>query len=383
MSSAEEEANKKRWEESGNSKGHVDEWRWTLNWDRITDGIVVGSCPRSAADIDTIATQSGCDAILCLQCDLCHDALSIDWPVLRERAVAHGIVMTRVAVRDFDHNDQALMLPEAVKMLYVLLSMGKKVYVHCTAGINRATLTVVGYLTFVKGMHLDGALSLVKTARPQAHPYVDCWRTVRARLLAGRQDEVRATARALASSRGSSIEESASSSDDRMDDWITAEETMIREQFQRQMEAVLSLTSSLQDIQVHSLQVHAGVMAAEAMALRQQRVDAVRAVGPSAMAVTGVRHGDTESTLPAGGEANAALDGCAVAMELAQEANGKVEELKAAMEGVARSAEAALLEVPEDNAPQDQQQHINGTNGANGHAVGALPHDEGAKGANL
>lgn len=25
-----------------------------------------------------------------------------------------------------------------------------QVYVHCTAGINRATLTVVGYLTFVQ-----------------------------------------------------------------------------------------------------------------------------------------------------------------------------------------------------------------------------------------
>ena len=46
---------------------------------------------------------------------------------------------------------QALMLPEAVRMLYVLKhALGKRVYVHCTAGINRATLTVVGYLTFVQ-----------------------------------------------------------------------------------------------------------------------------------------------------------------------------------------------------------------------------------------
>ena len=43
------------------------------------------------------------------------------------------------------------MLPEAVRMLYVLKhALGKRVYVHCTAGINRATLTVVGYLTFVQ-----------------------------------------------------------------------------------------------------------------------------------------------------------------------------------------------------------------------------------------
>lgn len=45
---------------------------------------------------------------------------------------------------------QALMLPEAVRLLHLLVTNGKRVYVHCTAGINRATLTTVGYLTFVK-----------------------------------------------------------------------------------------------------------------------------------------------------------------------------------------------------------------------------------------
>ena len=42
------------------------------------------------------------------------------------------------------------MLPEAVRLLHLLVTNGKRVYVHCTAGINRATLTTVGYLTFVK-----------------------------------------------------------------------------------------------------------------------------------------------------------------------------------------------------------------------------------------
>ena len=75
---------------------------------------------------------------------------------------------------------QALMLPEAVRMLHLLLSMGRNVYVHCTAGINRATLTVVGYLTFVKGWPLENAVGHVKHKRPQAHPYIDCWQVRRA-----------------------------------------------------------------------------------------------------------------------------------------------------------------------------------------------------------
>lgn len=65
------------------------------------------------------------------------------------------------------------MLPEAVRMLYLLKhALGKRVYVHCTAGINRATLTVVGYLTWVRGMPLADAEQLVKSRRPQAHPCV-------------------------------------------------------------------------------------------------------------------------------------------------------------------------------------------------------------------
>ena len=28
----------------------------------------------------------------------------------------------------------------------------------------------------LQGMTLESALQLVKTARPQAHPYVDCWK---------------------------------------------------------------------------------------------------------------------------------------------------------------------------------------------------------------
>lgn len=47
---AEEEANQKRWEESG-KQNSSDSWRWTLNWNTINDNIVVGSCPRSTQDI--------------------------------------------------------------------------------------------------------------------------------------------------------------------------------------------------------------------------------------------------------------------------------------------------------------------------------------------
>ena len=44
--------------------------RWSLNWDQINSQIVVGSCPRSASDIDRIVDEAGISAIICLQVSL-------------------------------------------------------------------------------------------------------------------------------------------------------------------------------------------------------------------------------------------------------------------------------------------------------------------------
>ena len=55
---------------------------------------------------DRLVEEAGAEAILCLQSSLCHEALQIDWLAIRERALERGVVITCVAVRDFDHNDQ-------------------------------------------------------------------------------------------------------------------------------------------------------------------------------------------------------------------------------------------------------------------------------------
>lgn len=228
----------------------MDQWRWTLNWDQIGEyDIVVGSCPRSPQDIDRIASEAGATAILSLQSDVCLEALQVDFPQLRQQAVQLGLLYVRIPVRDFDHNDQAAMLPEAVRMLHALLSMGRRVYVHCTAGINRATLTVVGYLTFVQGMPLNDAVGLVKRERPQAHPYIDCWKTVRSRLVSTRGDEVMYKAQEFFKQRKARGED-----EDGFADWVAAENLLIRESFERQLGATLSLVNGLQDCQALSLE---------------------------------------------------------------------------------------------------------------------------------
>eukprot|EP00210_Caulerpa_lentillifera_P002914 g2782.t1 len=245
--SAEETSNLRRWKESGGSHGSPDQWKWTLNWNEVDENILIGSCPRATIDIDTIADVTGANAILSVQSDLCLDALQIDYPKLRDHGLMRGVLMSRVPIRDFDHEDQSLMLPEAVKTLALLVALNYRVYVHCTAGINRASLTVLGYLTFVKGADLNSAMEQIKKARPQANPYIDCWKTVKTRLLEGRQAEV------VNLSRKFFLNNKKDSAMDSLANWVAAEDLVIKETFRRLLSSTLNTISSITDLKADAL----------------------------------------------------------------------------------------------------------------------------------
>ena len=235
-------------------------WEWTLNWDPMVfddagaienpteeqlnaASLIIGSCPRSPEDIDRLVDEGGVEAIICLQCTLCHGALKIDWEPIRKRALERGVTIVRVAVRDFDRLDQAKMLPEMVRKLALFQAMGKRTYVHCTAGINRASLTVLGYLTFVRGMTYDHALGIVRECRPQANPYALSWNIARARLLAERHEDV--YLHTQVDQGGNSSEEGG--------DWIArdleaAHIGVIQNIFERGIECDLALIQALREV---------------------------------------------------------------------------------------------------------------------------------------
>ena len=130
-----------------------------------------------------------------------------------------------------------------VRKLALFRAMGKRTYVHCTAGINRASLTVLGYLTFVEGMTYDQALQIVRENRPQANPYAVSWEIARERLLAGRTEDVYLYTQVELG--GNSIEEGG--------DWIkrdleSASIGVIQSIFNRGVEADLSFTAALTDM---------------------------------------------------------------------------------------------------------------------------------------
>jgi hypothetical protein len=153
-------------------------WSWTLNWDAITPAIFIGSCPMAAADIDRIRAGTGASAMLSLQHDACLAEFGIDFDAHARRCHELGIVLRRYPIRDFDPQDMRLRLPGAVAALTGLLADGHRVYVHCTAGIGRSALAVLGYLTFVEGRSPDQAMGLIRGRRgcvwPNWEAYYGC-----------------------------------------------------------------------------------------------------------------------------------------------------------------------------------------------------------------
>lgn len=233
-------------------------WQWTLNWDPVMykDGqlehyrttgkvpdtdLIVGSCPRDAADVDRLIEEANIQAILCLQSDVCHESLGIDWKEVEKRAFERGLLISRVPVYDFDRLDQASMLPEVTRKLGTLIKSERKTYVHCTAGINRANLAALGYLTFVLGFGHDDALRIVKGSRPQANPYSVSWKLARKRLLAGREQELYK----ITQRHGNSKDQGG---DWILRDWESAEVFWLQEYFGRLIEADMDILNSLQRI---------------------------------------------------------------------------------------------------------------------------------------
>lgn len=158
-------------------------WTWTLNWNDVRSDLVIGSCPIAPDDIDTIQQQTRATAILSLQTDACRQAFDIDDSGLVQRAAARGLHLVNTPMLDFNPPDQRLNLPAAVRALGLLLAAEHRVYVHCTAGLNRSPLVVLAYLSFVELVAPDEALAFIREARPAADPSWEAYNDCRADLV--------------------------------------------------------------------------------------------------------------------------------------------------------------------------------------------------------
>ena len=164
---------------------------WRLNWNVIRHDLVVGSGPRTPSDLDALRVETRVSAILSVQHDECLEKQEIDYPSQVRYGRRLGLTMERCPLRDFDPADQRRGLPAAVRGLHGLLRQGHRVYVHCTAGINRSPLVVLAYLTLVEGIGLEEAMTLLLRARPEVCPTWEAYHGCRQELTARYEDRIR------------------------------------------------------------------------------------------------------------------------------------------------------------------------------------------------
>ena len=145
-------------------------WIWSLNWGQITDSILIGTCPMAPKDLRRIHSEARVSGVLCLQHDDCLAYWGIDYEMMYRAGTKLGLTMERCPIRDFDAVDLRRRLPSAISTLADMLRHGHPVYVHCTAGMGRAPVVVLGYLTLVEGYSPDDAIRLILAGRPGSAP---------------------------------------------------------------------------------------------------------------------------------------------------------------------------------------------------------------------
>ena len=136
-------------------------------------------------DLVRIMEGTGAGAVLSLQHDECLARFNIDYPRMSLAGGDLGLTMSRCPIRDFDPQDTKKCLPQAVRALAALLQKEHRTYVHCTAGISRAPLTVFAYLTLVAEVREERARELIMTGRPESIPYWEAYDEARAGMVAG------------------------------------------------------------------------------------------------------------------------------------------------------------------------------------------------------
>ena len=173
------------------------------------------------ADLRKIKATTGVSAVLSLQHDDCLGYWSIDYQEMSAYGARLGLHLVRCPMRDFDVADQRRRLAFAVAALSNLQAQGHRTYVHCTAGLGRAPLTVLGYLSWVEEQSPDDAIKVIHRARPGAVPAWEAFHGCRNDMIQRYQWRIKERAHELYQAR-------AGGKGDAESDWLLAEQAIIK-----------------------------------------------------------------------------------------------------------------------------------------------------------
>ncbi len=131
--------------------------------------LAAGAAVRTVEDVELLV-EASVTAVVCLQSDA--DVASYHFDTVRDRCVALGMTHTRVPIIDFEPEDLWVHLDAAVAAVQAQVEGGRKVYVHCTVGLNRSPSVVIAWLVAHRGRALRDATEWLMERR-EVYPYPD------------------------------------------------------------------------------------------------------------------------------------------------------------------------------------------------------------------
>ena len=143
---------------------------------QISAQVFVGSSPKDVGDVRELFEKYNVSSVLNLQTDADLRVRSINIELLEKQYQQRNMRFARFAIDDVDPVDMANKISQPIAYLIKEVKLGGVVYVHCNAGICRATSTVLGYLNLYEGLDLDEGLRFIRSKRPIANPYVEAVR---------------------------------------------------------------------------------------------------------------------------------------------------------------------------------------------------------------
>lgn len=142
-----------------------------INFSRIENNLYLGSAPANSVDAARLKSMN-VTAVLCLQSNDDFKAHRISLEKLQNAYSYNEIQFLRFPIQDFDETDLGNRLPEPVRALNNLLSVGHTVYLHCNVGVCRAPATLLAYLCHYRDMSIQAGLDYIREQRPQVNPYI-------------------------------------------------------------------------------------------------------------------------------------------------------------------------------------------------------------------
>jgi len=163
-----------------------------MHYNRVSDNLWVGSCPRSRRHIEKLRDELKVTCLLNFQT---HEDAKNNFPdpehfpewdkrtpqVIYDLFKEYSLAYVWIPTTDMSTQDRANMLPQAAFILGALIQNGHAVYVHCNAGVGRSVAAACGFLCYCLNHPVRLVHHMMCSSRPVA--YFD-----EAALRAGRSD---------------------------------------------------------------------------------------------------------------------------------------------------------------------------------------------------